>query len=348
MNNRYLPFLFLFLLLFNNGIFAVKEGYKEISNDDGNTSIHQKDSSIAVVGYYCKRDTSWYDLHYKKYSYSNDTVLKADYSEEFMLIVEDSSSLGYKLRYIPLSFEGKSPKDRLFNDLYMREINNVLSRLHCVFYTNDVGEITKIENWQQIRDSLSIHIDSFFDSWFKSDKSMDSTLNKNALASSVKMSLSEDGIRELCHLNKLFLLHGQEYSIGEYRDSTYSNGYPVYLHYDINYLYDKNDSTIRYPFINYISETNLPMNDVSSYLESYMGLIVKEQSPDKQQEIKSSLDSLKTMSSGIMLSNVARFILAENGWPLNVIIKNSSKIGDYMGQDEIYEIDNKRISWWNY
>lgn len=347
MNCRYL-FLIIVFAFICNGIFAVISSNYEISNEDNTSNLQQEDSNVSVVSYFCKKDTSWYDLHYKKYSYSNDTVIKADYSEEFMLIVEDSSSLGYKLRYIPLSFEGKSPKDRLFNDLYMKEINNVLSRLHCVFYTNDVGEVTKIENWQQIRDSLSRHIDSFFDSWFESDKSMDSTLNKNALASSVKMSLSEDGIRELCHLNKLFLPHGQEYSIGEYRDSTYSNGYPVYLHYNINYLYDKNDSTLRYPFINYISETKLPMNDVSNYIESYMGLIVKEQSPDKKQEIKSSLDSLKTMSGGLMLSNVASFILAENGWPLNVIIKSSSKIGDYMGQEEIYEIDNKRISWWNF
>ena len=64
----------------------------------------EADDAIAVVGYFCKNDTMTYRQTHNKYKIQgNDTTVSESYVEEFMIVVTDSTSDGYKMKYIPLS-----------------------------------------------------------------------------------------------------------------------------------------------------------------------------------------------------------------------------------------------------
>ena len=63
------------------------------------------EDEIAVVGYFCKNDTMTYRQTHNKYKIQgNDTTVSESYVEEFMIVVTDSTSDSYKMKYIPLSF----------------------------------------------------------------------------------------------------------------------------------------------------------------------------------------------------------------------------------------------------
>ena len=65
----------------------------------------EPEDEIAVVGYFCKNDTMTYRQTHNKYKIQgNDTTVSESYVEEFMIVVTDSTSDGYKMKYIPLSF----------------------------------------------------------------------------------------------------------------------------------------------------------------------------------------------------------------------------------------------------
>lgn len=68
-------------------------------------SQEESEDEIAVVGYFCKNDTMTYRQTHNKYKIQgNDTTVSESYVEEFMIVVTDSTSDGYKMKYIPLSF----------------------------------------------------------------------------------------------------------------------------------------------------------------------------------------------------------------------------------------------------
>ena len=68
-------------------------------------SQEEPEDEIAVVGYFCKNDTMTYRQTHNKYKIQgNDTTVSESYVEEFMIVVTDSTSDGYKMKYIPLSF----------------------------------------------------------------------------------------------------------------------------------------------------------------------------------------------------------------------------------------------------
>ena len=63
----------------------------------------EPDDEIAVVGYFCKNDTMTYRQKHGKYIIQeNDTTVSEtvseQYVEEFMIVVTDSTSEGYKMK----------------------------------------------------------------------------------------------------------------------------------------------------------------------------------------------------------------------------------------------------------
>ena len=69
-------------------------------NAQGVTLEQESDSTINVVGYFCKNDTMTFRNHQLKQKISdNDTILTYDISDEFMIVVTDSTSNGYRMEY---------------------------------------------------------------------------------------------------------------------------------------------------------------------------------------------------------------------------------------------------------
>ena len=98
-------------------------------------SQEEPENEIAVVGYFCKNDTMTYSQTYTKYKIeNNDTTVSKSYEEEFMIVVTDSTSDGYKMKYIPLGFTLHDADT--VTSLMANAMNHLMQSVECEFTTD--------------------------------------------------------------------------------------------------------------------------------------------------------------------------------------------------------------------
>ena len=111
------------------------------------------DSLINVVAYFCKNDTMDFRIEEAKHKiHDNDTTLCRYSSEDFRLIVRDSTSNGYKLEYISLGnreLDGEE-LDFLTKPL-LEKLAELSDRQKVIFTIDEVGNLQHIENWREIK-----------------------------------------------------------------------------------------------------------------------------------------------------------------------------------------------------
>ena len=116
-------------------------------------SQEESEDEIAVVGYFCKNDTMTYRQTHNKYKIQgNDTTVSESYVEEFMIVVTDSTSDGYKMKYIPLSFTLHDADT--VTSLMTNAMSQLMQSVVCEFTTDELGLLKSITNWREIRDQL--------------------------------------------------------------------------------------------------------------------------------------------------------------------------------------------------
>ena len=80
----------------------------------------EPEDEIAVVGYFCKNDTMTYTRTTSKLKIiQDDTTMTNYFQEEFMIVVTDSTSKGYKMKLIPLDMHFKGAEEDEDEDIFM-------------------------------------------------------------------------------------------------------------------------------------------------------------------------------------------------------------------------------------
>lgn len=140
------------------------------------------DDAITVVGRFSKNDTMTYRLmHYKNIIHGNDTTVSEDYREKFMIVVTDSTSEGYKMKYIPLSFTlrdttlrdtGTPTSQMTINAIALRQL---MQSTVCEFTTDEKGLLKSITNWREISDQLMNGIKATCDNLYTTIQDLDTT-----------------------------------------------------------------------------------------------------------------------------------------------------------------------------
>ena len=175
----------------------------------------EADDAIAVVGYFCKNDTMTYRQTHNKYKIQgNDTTVSESYVEEFMIVVTDSTSDGYKMKYIQL-------------------IQSVV----CEFTTDEMGLLKSITNWREIRDQLKKGVKATCDTLYATIPDLDSIMPRKSLENILLLHFStEEGIRNSYEeLENLFGLHGSTFDLGDKEVDTEEQGYPQHISARIGY-----------------------------------------------------------------------------------------------------------------
>ena len=105
----------------------------------------ETDDAIAVVGYYCKNDTMTYTRTTSKYKIvEGDTTMTNSFQEEFMIVVTDSTSKGYKMKLIPLDVHFNGADDDEDEDNFLlKSLNQALGKIVCEFTTDELGKVTR-------------------------------------------------------------------------------------------------------------------------------------------------------------------------------------------------------------
>ena len=151
----------------------------------------EADDAIAVVGYFCKNDTMTYRQTHNKYKIEgNDTTVSQSYEEEFMIVVTDSTSEGYKMKCIPLSFTLHDADT--VTSLTTNAMSQLMQSVECEFTTDEYGSFKSITNWREIRDQLKKGVKVTCDKLYTTIPGLDSIMPRNTFENFLKLRLSTE------------------------------------------------------------------------------------------------------------------------------------------------------------
>ena len=310
-----------------------------------NLVLEQEEAdSIAVVGYFCKNDTMTYRQTHNKYKINgNDTTVSESYEEEFMIVVTDSTSDGYKMKYIPLSFTLHDADT--VTSLMTSAMSQLMQSVECEFTTDEMGLLKSITNWREIRDRFKKGVKATCDTLYSTIPDLDSIMPRKSLENVLLLNFStEEGIRDSYEeLENLFGLHGNVFDIGDRELDSEEQGYPQHTSARIGYTAiddEENDFDGDYA-ISTISTTTIPVEDVMDFGFGALSMIVSDMANDSLEAVRDQIvDSLKIAKHNggevIVKENYGYFL---NGWPKECYFEKAYDMG--FGQN----IETRSIQW---
>ena len=292
----------------------------------------EADDAIAVVGYFCKNDSMTFRQTHQKYKIQEgDTTVTESYEEEFLIVVTDSTSDGYKMKYVPLSFTIHDA------DTATRLMTNAMSQLMqsvvCEFTTDELGLLKSITNWREIRDQLKKGVKVSCDTLYAAIPDLDSIMPRKSLENILLLQFStEKGIRESYEeLNDLFGLHGSMFDIGDKEVDSEENGYPQHILASIGYTTiedEENDFDGDYAIVTQTT-TLIPPEDAMDLGVGSMSMMMSDMITDSLNAVRDLIvDSIKTaMPQGIEMTVGEYYGYFVNGWPKECYYSRSIDLG---------------------
>ncbi len=304
----------------------------------------EDDDAIAVVGYFSKNDTITYRQTHNKYKIEgNDTTVSESYEEEFMIVVTDSTSDGYKMKYVPVGFT-LHDTDKATNAM-TSAMSQLMQSVVCEFTTDEMGQLKSITNWREIRDQLKKGVKVTCDTLYATISGLDSIMPRKSLENLLLLGFStEEGIRDSYEeLEGLFGLHGSMFDIGDKEEDTEEQGYPQHISAKIGYttIEDKeNDYDGDYAILTQ-STTTIPVEDMMDLGFGALSLMLSDVLTDSLDAVRGQIvDSLKTVKP-----NGAEVIVKEyygyflNGWPKECYHEEAVDLGF------VQKIETRHIEW---
>lgn len=290
---------------------TVKAQMKTLQNNE------QEDSTISVVGYFCKNDTMVYQRTQGKMKIvGNDTTQLGEITEKFMVAVTDSTPNGYKMEITPMSFEIKN-KGNDYKTRMAALLWDDIKDLRCRFTTDEMGSVQHIENWRELRDVLIKSYVTVLDSLYASIPVLDSVMPRKQLESLMLLrSSTEDGIKEQYdELDMLFGLHGSEVTMEPVESDDISEaGFPTHTRIESFYSAPHDEYDIDGDYVvNARTETQLSGDDVKDLLSATLGVFLDGEVFDSVR--KYTNEALASQKEGMKTTNYEQYCYFFNGWP---------------------------------
>ena len=291
-----------------------------------------EDSVVNVVAYFCKGDTCEYWIHENEWKVDGkDTVKTLGVSTQVRLVVNDSTSKGYKMSYTFLDVKADSVG--VMAMLTERTAKSVIGST-INFETDEYGRITKITNLSQIKKQAK----ALFKAGIKDIaampimQEMKKATGLDFMKTATQANTDEVVEGYLEELKLLFAYHGSQYAVGEHHeheDATKdSNANDTY----INASLEKNGNyTISCEVVNVI-----PKETVKEVMGGLMGTITEglkgkktEDGKDYDGNIKDLDDEFKkeidkAAAQDAQTSEYLSVTCFEDGWPNSVLKQNKT------------------------
>ena len=291
-----------------------------------------EDSVVNVVAYFCKGDTCEYWIYENEWKVDGkDTVKTLGVSTQVRLVVNDSTSKGYKMSYTFLDVKADSVG--VMAMLTERTAKSVIGTT-VNFETDEYGSITKITNLSQIKKQAK----ALFKAGIKDIAAMPIMQEmKKAIGldfMKIGNQANTDEVVEgyLEELKLLFAYHGSQYAVGEHHeheDATKdSNANDTY----INASLEKNGNyTISCEVVNVI-----PKETVKEVMGGLMGTITEglkgkktEDGKDYDGNIKDLDDEFKkeidkAAAQDAQTSEYLSVTCFDDGWPSSALKQNKT------------------------
>ena len=291
-----------------------------------------EDSVVNVVAYFCKGDTCEYWIHENEWKVDGkDTVKTLGVSTQVRLVVNDSTSKGYKMSYTFLDVKADSVG--VMAMLTERTAKSVIGTT-VNFETDEYGSITKITNLSQIKKQAK----ALFKAGIKDIaampimQEMKKATGLDFMKTATQANTDEVVEGYLEELKLLFAYHGSQYAVGEHHEhedatkDSYAND--TY----INASLEKNGNyTISCEVVSVI-----PKETVKEVMDGTMGAFMEglkgkktEDGKDHDGDIKDLEDELKkeigkAVAQDAQTSEYLSVTCFEDGWPSSALKQNKT------------------------
>ena len=293
-----------------------------------------EDSVVNVVAYFCKGDTCEYWIYENEWKVDGkDTVKTLGVSTQVRLVVNDSTSKGYKMSYTFLDVKADSVG--VMAMLTERTAKSVIGTT-VNFETDEYGSITNITNLSQIKKQAK----ALFKAGIKDIaampimQEMKKATGLDFMKTGTQANTDEVVEGYLEELKLLFAYHGSQYAVGEHHEhedatkDSYAND--TY----INASLEKNGNyTISCEVVNVI-----PKETVKEVMGGLMGTITEglkgkktEDGKDHDGDIKDLDDEFKkeidkAAAQDAQTSEYLSVTCFDDGWPSSVLKQNKTVI----------------------
>ena len=297
-----------------------------------------EDSVVNVVAYFCKGDTCEYWIYENEWKVDGkDTVKTLGVSTQVRLVVNDSTSKGYKMSYTFLDVKadsvGDTFRDKMMAMVVERTAKSVIGTT-VNFETDEYGSITKITNLSQIKKQAK----ALFKAGIKEIaampimQEMKKATGLDFMKTATQANTDEVVEGYLEELKLLFAYHGSQYAVGEHHEhedatkDSYAND--TY----INASLEKNGNyTISCEVVSVI-----PKETVKEVMDGTMGAFMEglkgkktEDGKDHDGDIKDLEDELKkeigkAVAQDAQTSEYLSVTCFEDGWPSSALKQNKT------------------------
>ena len=298
-----------------------------------------QDSTLNIIAYFCKNDTMEYHyVDFKAKIKETDTLIERHNNYDFQIIVRDSTSEGYEIEFIPQKasfYEGK--EDSLMTHL-LQSLYEKMGDMPVIFTVDEYGTLQHIKNWKEIKDFSRKVIKGLCDSLYTNIPELNEVLPRKRFEALMALQFSNEKtyMSQDDELQLLFSLFGNSFKIGKSEVDTQSDaGYPEHIEFVASY----EPSSEEYGFendyyINSVTTTTIPKDDVKAYANSFMGLLMSDSIAEHVTEAMEDMDY--TDANVTVAENYNYFF---NGWPCEMENYKSIKIMN------THIIEIKNISW---
>ncbi len=297
-----------------------------------------QDSMLNVVAFFCKNDTMDYRYeHIKAKITGNDTVITQQYLSDLRFVVRDSTSEGYEIECIPMGSKMDFGSDSLMTKI-MQAMYEKMGDIHTVFTVDEYGELQHIKNWKEIKDYSRNMVKHICDSLYSTVPALNEIMPRTRLEMMFSMQfVSEKTYMENDdELQLLFSNFGNAFTMGRREMDTQSEiGSPAHMEFVIGY----GPSSEEYGyegdyFISSVTTTTIPKEDIKTYANSAVGLLVSDKVMDN---VAQEIDKMEVTDAEIKVGE--EYVYFYNGWPCEM---NYYKTANVMN---IKNIEIKNITW---
>lgn len=297
-------------------------------------AVAESDSTVAVIGYFCKNDTLDYWINESTWKFRDaDTTKTACVAQKVRIVVTDSTAKGYKMEYTFLECLGDSSIDSglgAFQNKIVEKLGKKVVGTTIKFETDEYGEITKFSNLGQIKKQAKglykecmNELMNFEGMKALKDYGLDM---KKLIDKNVDTDELVEGYVE--ELKLLLLCHGSIYAVGEQTDHEEAT--------DTQYENDTYteawvDSTDYSYHISTDVVSKIPQSVVKSVVGELAGMFTPEEALDSiNKEIDAALSEDATVDSYYGIDYMPQ------GWPYKVVKQTSSVIGNAGKLEQTY------------
>lgn len=298
------------------------------------------DSTLNVVGYFCKNDTMVYlrtlsQTRIQKGDTTQNLVLS---SSRYSIIVRDSTADGYTMEYIPMDIDFGGCTATSMKCKIDSIMSKLLAGVNVVFTTDDMGKITGVVNWKEVRDSVNARLTPVFDALYAAIPEISKSSSRSKLEGVMRMGLlTEAGVlSNFKEITKLFNLHGIAFSIGTTNvvDSVKDNSTVSVM---AGYLPEKDALFMGdYNIIGH-TVTRLSATDVSAMMAGISGTFFTDSLANETNRV--FRDSLR---AEMTIHDLEDYNYFYNGWPQ---LMRTQRIVEYYTEKRI---DTDEIEWISY